>query len=807
MKLKRLAQIWLMSFLWTVFWCTNAVAFEPFVIEDVKLEGLQRISLGTVFTYLPLKVGETMGPEKSVATIKALFNTGFFDNVELYRKGNVLIIKVSERPSISSIKIFGNEEIKTEDLTDALKKLGLAEGRVFNRSLLDQVEQELHRQYFNLGKYGVNITSNIKPLDRNRVNVQIDIEEGDAAKIKTINIIGASAFKESLLLDKFELSIPTLLSFISGSDKYSKQKLVGDLESLRSYYLDRGYINFDITSTQVSISPDKKDVFIAITISEGEQFRVKEIKLTGNLVVEEDELKQLVDLNVGDIFSRQKLVQSNQKITDRLGVDGYAFANVNAIPNIDPEKKEIAIKFLVEPGSRVYVRRINISGNTKTRDEVIRRELRQMEGGWLSTPLVNRSKIRLQRLGFFDDVKVDTPQVPGTTDQVDVNFGVTEGSTGSFTAGVGYGQEGGFLFNTSVTVNNYLGTGKRVSLEVNNSQITKVYSFNFNNPYYTPDGISRDFSIFSRSTDAQQANLAEYNTDVLGAKLGFGIPVSEYTTLRLGLGYEDTDLRISDTSWPESYKHWVHDYSGDPLSSDASFKTWSGNTSFSFDSRNRALFPDSGTLSQISAEIALPGGDLEYYKASYRHRWYIPIVDNVSLLFGGEYAYGNGYRDTDLLPFFENYYAGGTRSVRGYKGNTIGPKDQLCSNIRLSDSSGAPLKDANGNEILAVSCNGRYSESIGGNRKLVGTMELYFPAPFTDEPSRNFRLSAFLDAGRVWGNAGVGTSLDEDLRMTYGLAAVWVTPVGAFIFNLAWPIDKKPGDETETFSFNIGAPF
>jgi len=787
MKFKILAFIWLSVLSGTL------QAFNSFQIEDVKIEGLQRIALGTVLTYLPLKVGEMMDAGKSEATIQALFNTGFFNDVILYRKDNVLIIKLNERPSISSIKIFGNEEIKTEDLTEALKKIGLAEGRVFNRSLLDQVEQELHRQYFNLGNYGVEIDTKIEQLERNRVDVQLDIKEGDAAKIKGINLIGATAYKKSSLLSNFQLSEPTMISFISGSDKYSKQKLLGDLEVLRSFYLDRGYINFDIASTQVNISPDKKDVFIAISLAEGEQFRVKDISLAGNLIVDEAELRSLIRLKTGDIFSRRQLVESTNRLTDRLAVDGYAFANVNAVPNIDKENRLISLKFLVEPGNRVYVRRINISGNTKTKDSVIRRELRQMEGGWLSTPLLNRSKVRLQRLGFFDNVTLTTPKVPGTVDQVDVNIEVVEGSTGSFSAGVGYGQLGGFLFNASVTVNNYLGTGKRVSFEINNSQINKIYSFNFNNPYYTPDGVSRNFSIFLRSTNAGAANLAAFNTDVIGAKLGFGIPVSEYTTLRTGLGYEDTFLRINRDSAPETYKDWIIEYTGDPRANQAAFKTWTISSSFGFDTRNRAMFPDSGLLSRVSAELALPGGDLEYYKVNYKQKWYIPIITDMSLLFAGEYAYGNGYGDTLGLPFFENYYAGGTRSVRGYKGNTIGPKDEVCFRDDPFNCSGAL--------------------PVGGNNKLVGSMELFFPIPFMEETSQNFKLSAFVDAGRVWLSGESGepaiTPSNEDWRMTYGIAAIWVTPMGAFVFNLAWPIDHfyVKGDQTETFSFNIGAPF
>jgi outer membrane protein insertion porin family len=784
---------WLL--IWLLLLPVLARAFDTFVIEDIKIEGLQRISLGTAFTYLPLKVGEELTALKASEAVRALFKTGFFEDVSLGREGNVLVIVVEERPSIASIEIFGNEEINTDDLTEALKSIGMAEGRVFNRSLLDQVEQELHRQYFSLGKYGVEIKSTITDLPRNRVEIDIDIEEGDAARIRQINIIGAKAYKDYELIDRFQLSQGTMFSFMSGSDKYSKQQLIGDLETLRSFYLDRGYIHFDIVSTQVSISPDKRDVYVTINIDEGEQFRVKEFDISGDLVVPETELRELILLQPGEIFSRQLLVQSTNKINERLGVEGYAFANVNAIPKIDDEKKEVAITFFVDPGKRVYVRRINITGNTKTKDEVIRREMRQMEGGWISTPLINRSKIRLQRLGYFDTVNVETPAVPGTTDQVDANFSVVEGSTGNFTAGIGYGQEGGFLFNTSVSLNNYLGTGKKVKLEVNNDRINKIYSFSYLNPYFTLDEISSGFRMLYRSTDAAQANLSDFYTDVKEGSLNFGIPLSEFTRLNFDMAYKDTDLTIGATA-PRSYREWVKLVSG--TDSDAArFKVYSTEASYSFDSRNRAIFPDRGIYSRIGAELALPGGDLEYYRFTYRLRMYYPFTDQVSLLLGGEYGYGDGYGEEGtgkaILPFFENFYVGGTRSVRGYKGNTIGPRDAVCPEDDLICANPVP------------------GDPVGGNDKILGRAELFFPVPFTDEPSRNFRLSAFIDTGRLRGDIKIGDNNliinDDAFRTTYGIAAVWITPVGALVFNWAWPIDPKEGDELERFQFNIGAPF
>ncbi|WP_455374973.1 outer membrane protein assembly factor BamA [Kaarinaea lacus] len=770
-----------------LLFCQAALAFEPFIIKDIKIEGLKRISLGTAFTYLPIKVGELLDEKSSNAAIRELFKTGFFEDVWFKEENGVLVIYVIERPSIASIKIFGNEAVNTEDLTKGLREIGLAEGRVFNRSLLDKIEQELHRQYFALGNYGVKIKSTINELERNRVGIQLDIEEGDPAQIRKIKIIGAKAFSEELLLDQIELGMPGFF----GSDKYSKQILVGDLEILRSYYLNRGYINFNVESTQVSISPDKQDVYVTINISEGDQYTLKEITLAGDSIVPFEELKELLVIKEGDVFSRQKVINSTSNIVDRLGVDGYAFANVNPIPKIDETTKQVSMSLFIDPGSRVYVRRINILGNTKTKDEVIRRELRQMEGGWISTPLVNRSKTRLQRLGFFEEVKVDTPAVPGTTDQVDVNFEVTEGSTGTFTAGIGYGSEGGFLFNTSVSLNNYLGTGKRVKLELNKNDITEAYAFSYNNPYYTQDGVSRGFSLFSRKTDQSEANLADFSTNKIGASVDFGIPLTEYTRAQISIGGEDTDLQVNESRAPEYYSKWVDEFGSD-------FKAYSVTLSHTYDSRNRAIFPDTGLYSRFSAEVAVPGGDLEYYKAGYNMKMYIPLHRVVTLMMGANLAYGDGYGDADNLPFFENYYSGGARSVRGFQANTIGPVGIECDTVAIPDGMGGTT--------TTEYC--QADEPVGGNAKVEGRVEMYFASPFAEEPSRNFRLSAFMDFARVYTDIEDPSVVEDDrLRASYGIGAVWITPVGALTFSLAWPLAEYAGDDTEVFNFNIGAPF
>lgn len=758
---------WMLGmFLWALL-SVNAWAFDTFVVQDIQVQGLQRISLGTTFNYLPLKVGESLDGAKASAIIKALYKTGFFEDVQLTHKDNVLIVHVEERPSIAKIDVFGNEELETDELNKAMKAIGLTEGHIFNRSLLDQIEQELHQQYFSLGKYGVKIETKLTQLERNRVEITIDIDEGEAAKIRHINIIGAEKFNEEILLDKFKLSTPTMWSGISGSGTYSKQELLGDLENLRSYYLDRGYLHFNIESTQVSITPDKRDVYISVNVVEGEQYTLRDVKISGDTPVPEDELYKLLTVKAGDIFSRRGIADSSNKLSERLGIDGYAFANVNAVPDINDEDRTIAINFFVNPGNRVYVRRVNITGNTKTQDDVVRREVRQMEGGWLSSPLVERSKIRLQKLGYFDTVNVETPAVAGASDQVDLNFDVTEGSTGNFTAGLGYGDTQGLLFNMSVTFNNFMGTGKRISTEVNNSKVNTIYRFSYTNPYYTQDGISRGFSLHSQSTDAAEASLADYSTNSYGADMSLGFPISEYNRASWSLGYENTALKINALTAPISYSEWVGE-NGD------NFDIFSSTLSWSHDTRNRAIFPDSGYYSLLSAEVALPGGDLEYYRLTVRQQFYVPMSKGISFMLGADLGYGEGYGDTSALPFYKNYYAGGGRSVRGFKGNSLGPRDSLTD------------------------------EPIGGNTKVIGHLEVSFPSPF-EGSERSFRLSTFVDAGNVFASQKVFDS--NELRSSYGVSAVWLTPVGALTFNWAWPINSKTGDEREVFQFAIGAPF
>ncbi len=743
----------------------TAHAFAPFTIEDIRVEGLQRIAAGTVFNYLPVKIGQTLDNEGSIAAITALFKTGFFDDVYLERDGNVLVIYVRERAAISSVEIEGNQDLDTDELLTGLKQIGLAEGRVFDRSLLEKVEQELQRQYFSRGKYAVKINTTITPLERNRVGIRIDISEGRVARIKQINIIGNHKFSDEELLDEFTLTTPGLFSAFTKSDQYSKQALSADLEVLRTWYLDRGYLKFNVNSTQVSITPDKKDIYITINETEGEQFSIKEVTLSGELVVPAEEIFPLININPGDVFSRKRVTESVDKISSLLGNQGYAFANVNTVPEIDEESNQVTLGFFIDPGKRVYVRRINFAGNNSTRDEVLRREMRQLEGGWYSAEKVERSRTRLDRLGYFENVNVETPSVPGTTDQLDVNYSVTETSSGSITAGVGYAQSSGFLFNASVQQNNFLGTGNRVAFTFDNSQVNTVYSFSFVDPYWTIDGVSRGFGAYYRKTDASEANLADYTTDTRGLDMNFGIPINEYDTIRFSVGYQGLDLKTTDVS-PIEVTDFV-DTHGD------SFDNLVLSTSWRHDSRNNILFPDSGGLRSIALETTVPGSGLEYYKLDYTQQQFLPLTRNLTLGLKGRIGYGDGFGDYDNLPFFENFFAGGIRSVRGFDDNTLGPRD------------------SNGN-------------SIGGAFLTVFNMELMFPVPFLDTGSGT-RLSAFLDAGNVYKDV---SSFDTgELRYSVGLAGMWSSPLGPISVSVGFPLNAKDGDEEQNFQFTVGTFF
>ena len=609
------------------FYTATARAIEPFVIKDIKVEGIQRTEAGTVFSYLPVKVGDIMNDEKAAAAIKSLFATGFFKDVRLEVENNVLIVIVEERPAISQIDIIGARDISSEDLKKGLKQVGLAESRIFDKALLDKAEQELKRQYIARGRYAATVTTTVTPLERNRVAITFNIAEGEVAKIRQINIVGNHAFKEKELLDLFTLTTPGWFTFFTKNDQYSKQKLSADLETLRSFYLDRGYIEFNVDSTQVSITPSKTDIYITITITEGPKFTVSDIKLAGELLLPENELRKLIKIKPGEVFSREKLTESSKLITDRLGNDGYAFANVNAIPDINKAKRQVAFTFFIDPGRRVYVHRINISGNTRTRDEVIRRELRQLEGGWYNAEQINRSKQRLDKLGYFEDVNVETPAVPGTTDQVDVNYSLKEKATGNVTLGVGYSSSESIILSASVSQNNIFGSGNFVSAAVNSGKVNKVYSLSFTDPYFTVDGVSLGYDIYKRNVDPTSLSVAPFRTSTWGGGLRFGLPISEHDTINYGLGYESTGTEVFSTS-PQQYIDFVNEFG-------STTTTLLGSAGIVHDGLDSRIYTTSGTLLKLGAEIGLPGAELNYYKLNYQQQYYYPISKTFTLLLDG----------------------------------------------------------------------------------------------------------------------------------------------------------------------------
>ncbi|MEK7436037.1 MAG: outer membrane protein assembly factor BamA [Pseudomonadota bacterium] len=745
-------------------WAGLAQAFDPFVVRDIRVEGIQRIEAGTVFSYLPVKVGETMTEEKAAAAIKALFATGFFKDVRLEVQRDVLIVMIEERPAVSQIDFIGNKEFEKEALLKGLRETGLAEGRSFDKALLDQAEQEIKRQYLSRGRYGASVVTTVTPLERNRVGVSFSINEGDVTKIHQINIVGNKVYREKDLLDLFVLQTPGWLTWYTKNDQYSKQKLAGDLENLRSHYLNNGYLEFNIDSTQVSITPDKKDIYITVNITEGEKYTVSDLKLGGELLLPEAELRAMIQLKPGETFSREKLSESTKKITERLGNEGYAFANANSVPELDKSAKRVALTVMIDPGRRVYVRRINVSGNTRSRDEVVRREMRQLEGAYYDGDKIKKSKLRLDRLGYFTEVEVETPAVPGTSDQVDVNFKVKERPTGAITVGAGFSSTEKLILSGSITQQNIFGSGKHVTAAISTSKINRNISLSYTDPYYTVDGVSRGFDLYDRRTDASLLGLGYYTTDTMGGGVRFGVPLTEVDNIGFGLGAEVTRLGI-DTTSPLRYQEFVGLFGNRNTSVP-------GTVSWLRDQRDSALLPTRGTLVRASLEAGLPGGTLKYYKLTEQVQWYYPLSRTYTLKLNGEIGAADGMGGKPL-PFYKNLYAGGASSVRGYDSYSLGPRDALGS-------------------------------ILGGNKRLVGNAEVLFPMPGTGT-DRSMRLGVFLDAGQVYGS-DVKMQLSE-LRYSTGLAFVWNSPLGPLSLSYGKPLNAKATDSIQHVQFQLGQVF
>ena len=775
---------------------------ESFTISDIRVNGLQRVSAGSVFGALPLNVGEQADDRRLVESTRALFKTGFFQDIQLGREGNVLVITVVERPSVASIAIEGNKAISTEDLMKGLKQSGLAEGEIFQRATLEGVRNELQRQYVAQGRYSATVETEVIPQPRNRVGLKVNINEGTVAAIQHINVVGNTKFPDEDLVDLFELKTTNWLSFFKNDDKYAREKLSGDLERLRSYYLDRGYINMDIASTQVSITPDKKHVYITVNVNEGEKYKVRDVKLSGDLKVPEDQVKSLLLVQKDQVFSRKLMTTTSELITRRLGNEGYTFANVNGVPTPNDEDHTVDITFVVDPGKRAYVNRINFRGNTKSADEVLRREMRQMEGGWASTYLIDQSKTRLERLGFFKEVNVETPAVPGVDDQVDVNYAVEEQASGSITASVGFAQSAGLILGGSITQNNFLGTGNRVSIGLTRSEYQSRYNFGYTDPYWTADGVSLGYNAFYRTTDYKDldVDVASYAIDSLGVGANIGYPISETSRLTFGLTAQQDEIKTGVYTVDEIFDFTRRE--GDKFLNFKASAGWSEST------LNKGVLATRGHSQSLTAEVTTPGSDLSFFKLDYRGQLFQPLSDNYTMRLHTELGYGDGYGSTDGLPFYENYYAGGFNSVRGFKDSTLGPRGTPSRGVDRTGNQGT-VADSDNDPL-----------PFGGNVLIQGGAEILFPLPFVKD-QRSLRTSVFWDVGNVFDSkceqiknpSGLKSNTQcndvslSNLASSVGVGVTWVTALGPLSFALAMPIKKPDNAETQIFQFSLGQTF
>jgi outer membrane protein insertion porin family len=771
-------------------YCLTAFAQE-FTIRDIRVEGVQRTEPGTIFSYLPIRVGDRFDPERGTQAIRALYASGLFKDVRLEVDGDVLVVIVEERPAIANIDVAGVKEFDKDQVQKSLRDVGLAEGRIFDRSLLERAEQELRRQYLSRGMYGVEVKTTVTPIERNRVNVSMAVNEGEIARILAITFTGNNAFSDSTLRSAMELSTPNWLSWYTKRDQYSRQKLGADLETLRSYYLNRGFLDFKLESTQVSISPDKNDIYININISEGERYTVSGVKLAGELLGLDDELNALIDVKPGEVFNAEKLNSIAKRITDRMSTLGYAFATANPLPEADKDTQQVAFTIVVDPGRRVYVRRVNIAGNTRTKDEVIRREVRQYEAAWFDSDKVRLSRDRIDRLGFFESVNIDTPPVPTAPDQVDVIVTVKERATGNIFLGAGYSSTEGLVITAGLSQQNLFGTGNALSLEINTSKANRVIAVTHTNPYVTTEGISRTVEVFDRKSDLAELGLSSVGYSTRGAGLTYGVPFTEFDRIFFGLRWENTTIDLTPYS-PYRYVEYVNQFGE---SSDA----LSLNIGWSRDNRDNLLVPQTGTYQRAYGEVGLPVLDLQYYRLSYQFQKFWPLFSRMTLAFNTELGYGDGYQG-DPYPFFKNFYAGGIGSVRGYEGGTLGPKD-LSGN------------------------------ALGGNRKFVASFEALTPIPGAD---RTLRALAFFDAGQVWGQnvlcpdgstpivdgsapvcsttVGIPIYVNQpvslsDLRFSVGIGVAWISPLGPLKLSYAYPLNDRPGDKLQRFQFQIGTGF
>ena len=790
-----------------------------FTVGDIRIEGLQRISEGTVYNYLPINIGDRLDQRRVAEALRALYDTKFFRDVEIRREGGTLVVAVLERPSIESFEIKGNKDIKTEDLQKSLRNVGLATGKTFDQSVLDEVKQYLTDQYFSRGKYAVRVDAKVEEVPGNKVKLTIDVTEGKRARIRQINIAGNEAFEDKTLLEQFELKMPNWLSWYKSDDRYAREALSGDLEKLRSYYMDRGYANFAVTSTQVAIAPEKDDIFITVNVHEGDVFKVSEVKLAGNMVVPESELKRLIFMRPGFTYSLRAVTATTEAMKARLGVDGYAFATIDPVPQVNPDTKEITLTFVVDPKNRVYVRRVNFNGTSGVNDEVFRREMRQLEGAYLSNSAVERSKQRIQRLPFIEKVEVETNQVPGAADLVDVDFDIKEGLPGQFGGGIGYSESQSVILQGNFVHSNFMGTGNRIAAEINSGRYAKSFNFSHTDRYTTIDEVQRTISLGYRDVTQFTSAASDFDTESVTLGLNYDWPITEFQYVGVGVTAQRSELVTTEGGSAVQAVDWVrnngnpkvtcreiirNDTCTDPFEFEvvsSKFDTYELNLGWRFDSRNRAIFADRGTRHRFNVGYTLPGSEVEYWSASYDYLQFLPIWRQFTIMFNAELAYGRALGDTTALPPYRQYFAGGPDSVRGFRESRLGPKDN-------------------------------FGRPYGGNIKTVAQTELLLPIP---EKWRNSaRFSLFFDIGNIFSDQNIkffGPNLHpldptfvpqqidygfkySELRQSVGVAVQWLAPLGVFRFSYAMPLNDKRGDtdtrwgdEVEGFQFSIGQAF
>ena len=749
-----------LSFASCLFAISQGVWADSFVLQDIQVSGLNRINAGTVLSNVPVRVGQTFDDRMTGDVVNSLYRTGLFDDVALSRRGNVLIVKVQERVAIGELKINGNKAIDDKVLLDALRGGGIAPGRPLDRAALAQFEKELQQQYVSRGNYSAKVSSSVKPMSGGRTAVIINVQEGGVAKIRDVVITGNNAFPDSVIKKLMESGQKSSLAFLSSKDQYSKSKLVGDLDNVTAFYRDRGFLKFKILSSQVSLSDDKRYVTINVQVSEGDQYRVGRVDVTGT---QSAAIQRMVTLKQGQVFSQARLRETQKNFSEALGKQGYAFAKVDVVPRVNEINKTVDLTFEMKRGQRTYVRRINVRGNYRTKDEVFRREMRQLESSFYSKQAVEQSRRRIQRLPFVSAVKIQTSPVVGAGDQVDLDIIVTEQSSNQFTAGVGYSQSAGVLFNLGLTQNNFMGTGKSLSISGSNSETDQSFNLSYNNPYHTIDGVGRGFRVYYDKSDGSEDTTSDFLSDRYGASVNYTFPIDEDDSLRFSLGAEQRKIKTTGSS-PDHINQFVADNGND-------FTQLIGSLSYVHDTRDRRIFPTKGVRHNLILEAGLPGSDLEYYKLKYNGSLYRPVNEDITAVLKTSVAYGDGFGDTGELPFFENFYSGGIRTVRGFEHNSLGPLDST-------------------------------GDAKGGNLSLNATAELRFPVPFFNDV-KGLKGSVFVDAGNVFKNDFEA----DEVRYSAGVGLTWVSPIGPLTLSYAKPLNDEDGDKVQELQFSVGANF